>query len=35
LKRALASITNQDALYKWDEMLDHCLFIYRVSIIGT
>jgi transposase InsO family protein len=35
LKRALASITNQDALYKWDEMLDHCLFIYRVSINRT
>jgi hypothetical protein len=35
LKRALALITNQYALYKWDEVLDHCLFIYRVSINRT
>jgi transposase InsO family protein len=35
LKRALALITEPDRLYKWDDMIDHCLFIYRISIIRT
>jgi transposase InsO family protein len=35
LKRALALITDPDRLYKWDDMIDHCLFIYRISINRT
>jgi transposase InsO family protein len=35
LKRALALITDPTRLYKWDEMLDHCLFIYRITINRT
>ena len=35
LKRALALITDQNCLYRWEEMLDHCLFIYRISINRT
>ena len=32
LKQALALITPQDKLYKWDEMIEHCLFVYRISV---
>ncbi len=28
-------ITEPDRLYKWDDMIDHCLFIYRISINRT
>jgi hypothetical protein len=35
LKRALALITDPTRLYKWDEMLDHCLFVYRITINRT
>jgi len=31
LKHALALLTNQKMKHKWDEVLDHCLFIYRTS----
>ena len=35
LKRCLALITPQDKLYKWEELLDHCLYAYRTSINRT
>ena len=35
LKRTLALVTRQDALYKRNEILDNCLLIYRVSINRT
>ena len=35
LKRALALVTDRDRLDRWDEMVDHCLFIYRITINRT
>jgi transposase InsO family protein len=35
LKRALAFVTDQDSLERWDEMVDDCLFIYRITINRT
>ena len=29
LKRTLALITSQDKLHRWDEMIDHCLYVYE------
>ena len=35
MKRTLALITPNDALYKWDELIDHCLYTYRTSVNRT
>lgn len=32
LKKALALITPQEKLHKWNEMIDHCLFSYRITV---
>jgi transposase InsO family protein len=32
LKKSLALITPERAPCTWDEMIDHCLFVYRISI---
>ncbi len=31
-KNALAAVTPREALHKWDEYIDHCLFAYRISV---
>jgi transposase InsO family protein len=35
LKKSLALITPERAPCTWDEMIDHCLFVYRISINRT
>jgi hypothetical protein len=35
LKNSLATITPSNNLNKWDQLIDHCLFIYRISINRT
>ena len=32
LKKALALTTPTDSLEKWDQMIDHCLFVYRTTV---
>ena len=32
LKQALALVTARDKLEKWDQMIDHCLFVYRTTV---
>jgi hypothetical protein len=35
LKKSLALITPERGPSTWDEMIDHCLFVYRISINRT
>ena len=32
LKQGLALLTAKDKLEKWDQMIDHCLFVYRITV---